>query len=710
MPSRVSSSGYASSRSQRITWTSNPARARVPASFAIRGSRPAGLFERTKTTRTAMSSQERGDLLRDLLPGRAVAEGVRPLPFRGELAADRGSDPRGVRPREDVRSDLQGLRTLRVLAQGDARHAEEATFLLESTGVRHHDRRFLLEDQHVQVARRVDASQGRQPGGPLLEPEFLQSLRGPRWDGEDDRHSRFLRGLLERLQGPRQLFLDVHVLRPVEGEEDVPTTGQAQSSEHVGLLLGDREVLDQRVDHAVPDDVDARRHVLLSKVLPRGTRRREADVRELVRDDPIHLLGQRLAEGRVPGLDVGQPPFLLLREESPRDGRVRVPVDDDEVRVLRDAGDLPHRRRDLQVRRLLLQLELLVRLPELHVPEEDTVHHEVVMLTGMHEDMFVVEAVQGLHDRGHLDDFRAGPDDRDDAAHRRRRASNRGPNLKIVPRGAQVETIITATRLRAALLVSVVTTVRNEARNIAALLDSLVVQEPPFEIIVVDSASQDATRDIVRHYERQYENVHLYIFGGTRGAGRNFGIREAKGEAVAFIDGDAIANPFLLKELREGLRRSDVVAGRTIQIGYRPFDETERVELIVQGTDVTYPSSNLAYRKSVLDEIGGFDRWFVTAEDIDLNIRAVRAGHTIAFRAGAIVYHRTRSSVYDFLRQALWNRAGRKQLTLKHRALWNRYRPGAMLRQKTNFWSLLRLNTALLGYVGYKFFGKPLPP
>src|SRR5439155_1013530 len=109
------------------------------------------------------------------------------------------------------------------------------------------------------------------------------------------------------------------------------------------------------------------------------------------------------------------------------------------------------------------------------------------------------------NDRVHLDDFRAGPDDRDDAAHRRRRASNRGPALKIVPRAAQVETIITATRLRAALLVSVVTTVRNEARNIAALLDSLIVQEPPFEINVVDSASQDATRDIVRGYERQNE-------------------------------------------------------------------------------------------------------------------------------------------------------------------------------------------------------------
>ena len=104
-----------------------------------------------------------------------------------------------------------------------------------------------------------------------------------------------------------------------------------------------------------------------------------------------------------------------------------------------------------------------------------------------------------------------------------------------------VETIITAGPIRAALLVSVVTTVRNEARNIAALLDSLAVQEPPIEVIVVDSDSEDATRDVVRTYEKRYDFVHLYVFGGTRGTGRNFGIRKARGDAVAFIDGDARA-------------------------------------------------------------------------------------------------------------------------------------------------------------------------
>src|SRR3990170_3244998 len=258
---------------------------------------------------------------------------------------------------------------------------------------------------------------------------------------------------------------------------------------------------------------------------------------------------------------------------------------------------------------------------------------------------------------------------------------------------------------RLPLLITAVTTVRNEARNIAALLDSLVTQEPPLEVIVVDAGSEDATRDIVRRYERDYDFVHMYIRGGTRGMGRNFGISKARGEAVAFIDGDAIANPFWLKEIREGLKAADVVAGRTIQIGYRPFEDLERVELVVEGSDVTHPSTNLAYRTSVLREIGGFDEWFMTAEDIDLNLRAVRASHRIVYRANAIVYHRTRDSLYSFLKQALWNGAGRKQLTLKHGGLWTHYRPFEMFRQETNFWSFLRLSAAILGYLGYKLFG-----
>jgi glycosyltransferase involved in cell wall biosynthesis len=259
--------------------------------------------------------------------------------------------------------------------------------------------------------------------------------------------------------------------------------------------------------------------------------------------------------------------------------------------------------------------------------------------------------------------------------------------------------------------ISVVITVRNEERNVAPLLDSLVIQEPPLEIVVVDAGSEDRTRDIVRSYARRYDFIRLYTRGGTRGAGRNFGVSQATGEAVAFIDGDCIASPFWLQHLRRRLREAPVVAGQTVQIGYRPWEELERVELIYAGFDITHPACNLAYRRDVFQQIGGFDEWFMTAEDIDLNLRAVRGGQRVAYEEGAIVYHRTRGRVYDFLRQAFWNGAGRKQLTLKHGQLWSHYRPEAMFRRRATFWSVVRLLVALLGYVGFKLFGRlRVPP
>lgn len=259
------------------------------------------------------------------------------------------------------------------------------------------------------------------------------------------------------------------------------------------------------------------------------------------------------------------------------------------------------------------------------------------------------------------------------------------------------------------MLLSVVTTVRNEGRNLGPLLESLVIQEPPLEVVVVDAFSMDDTRQIARRFAREYDFVRLLVRGGTRGRSRNYGVAASRGEAVVFIDGDCIASPFWLKHLRARLRAgAAVVAGQSIHIGYRPFEELERVELYYRGSDVTFPSSNLAYRRDVFDAIGGFDERFVTAEDIDLNLRAVDAGFTITYEPAAVVYHRTRGSYYDFFRQAFWNGVGRKQLTLKHGRLWSSYHPLEMVKRDHNLWSLARLSVALTGYLAYKFFGRPL--
>ncbi|MEW5760562.1 MAG: glycosyltransferase [Candidatus Thermoplasmatota archaeon] len=248
------------------------------------------------------------------------------------------------------------------------------------------------------------------------------------------------------------------------------------------------------------------------------------------------------------------------------------------------------------------------------------------------------------------------------------------------------------------MFVSIIITVRNEGYHISDLLDSLVVQEQPFEIIVIDAGSTDDTVSILERYKKEYKFIKIYHHGGTRGACRNFGAEQANGDVLAFIDGDCIANPFWLREIRKGFEKSDIVAGKTIHIGYRAFVELDRVELHSRGTDVTYPSCNLAYKKDLFHMLEGFDPTFRTAEDIDINYRAVTAGNKLEYNKNAIVYHRARSTFIGFLKQALWNGYGRKQLTLKHGSLWSNYSLEKMFKGRVTFFYLVRLAFALLGY------------
>jgi glycosyltransferase involved in cell wall biosynthesis len=246
---------------------------------------------------------------------------------------------------------------------------------------------------------------------------------------------------------------------------------------------------------------------------------------------------------------------------------------------------------------------------------------------------------------------------------------------------------------------SVVVTVKNEQRHVARLLESLLVQQPPFEVVVVDALSHDRTWEILSRYAADHPSVVRAVRRyGSRGIGRNTGVSAAKGEFVAFIDGDCFADSHWLSELRTGFRDDDVVAGKTVAVGSPQYGLLERVELFQRGNDVTYPSCNLGYRRSLFLAIAGFDPRFITAEDIDLNLRAVEQGARIRFVPTAVVYHQMRSTFVRFLYQAFWNGYGRKQLTEKHGSLWGNYRVRRLMSNQKSPTSWIRLTAALVGY------------
>ncbi len=248
-------------------------------------------------------------------------------------------------------------------------------------------------------------------------------------------------------------------------------------------------------------------------------------------------------------------------------------------------------------------------------------------------------------------------------------------------------------------LISIVTTVRNEESHLAQFLDSLLAQEGPLEIVLVDAESRDRTYEIALEYAARHPGVVRVVRRAcSRGLGRNLGAREARGAHLAFIDGDCFADSNWLRRIRDGLATAPVVAGQTINVGKPRYGQLERVELFQSGYDVTYPSCNLAYRRSLFDALGGFDPRFITAEDIDLNLRAVRSGASILYAPGAVVYHHMRTTFVRFLYQAFWNGYGRKQLTEKQGSLWGRYRVRRLISGQRGAIAWARLFAAMAGY------------
>ncbi len=245
---------------------------------------------------------------------------------------------------------------------------------------------------------------------------------------------------------------------------------------------------------------------------------------------------------------------------------------------------------------------------------------------------------------------------------------------------------------------SVVITTRNEGRNLPELFKSLISQGEKFEVILVDSQSTDNTRDVVETFKRDL-NLRFFSKLTSRGAGRNFGVQQSTSPYVLFLDGDVVASPGLIKSYLSRLKgEPDFIAGNAISIGVDRF-KLNRVKLFVSGFEITSPSANLCYRKEVFQKLGGFDETFVTAEDIDLNFRAVVSGYHGEMCEECKVLNRTRQTFTGFMKQAFWNGYGRYQLRRKNAAKWYLVSKGRPLNENRNLVNLLRLATGSLGYV-----------
>lgn len=259
--------------------------------------------------------------------------------------------------------------------------------------------------------------------------------------------------------------------------------------------------------------------------------------------------------------------------------------------------------------------------------------------------------------------------------------------------------------------VSVLIPAHNEEKNIEMTLRSVLNLEYPknlLEVIVIDDASTDKTKDIVE----RVENVTLLSNKKNMGKAHslNRAIKIASGEIIACIDADSTVDSKILKKMVGYFDEPEVACVTPALKVLKPKNFLEKIQAaeyllniflrksldMIDSIHVT-PGVFSVYRKSVLEEVGGFDEDNLT-EDMEIALRIHDAGYKIMNRLDAISYTICPSSFGSLFKQRLrWYR-GALQNTAKYRHMIFRPRYGnlGMFLLPFNFISILAVITIFM--------------
>jgi glycosyltransferase involved in cell wall biosynthesis len=204
---------------------------------------------------------------------------------------------------------------------------------------------------------------------------------------------------------------------------------------------------------------------------------------------------------------------------------------------------------------------------------------------------------------------------------------------------------------------SLIICTRNRRQQLVRCFASLqhLTFERPWELIIVDNGSTDATPNVVEEFIEAGSFPIRYVLEPKAGLGnaRNAGVTAATSEILAFTDDDCYPAPDFLSRVWSAFRDPTVgyITGRILL--HDPADlpvatNESTAPLTIRGKSFVNPGgvqgANMAFRRDVLADIGGFDPLFGTgsffpAEDLDAAGRASANGWEGQYRPDVVVNH-----------------------------------------------------------------------
>lgn len=199
-----------------------------------------------------------------------------------------------------------------------------------------------------------------------------------------------------------------------------------------------------------------------------------------------------------------------------------------------------------------------------------------------------------------------------------------------------------------------------------AAIDSVLAQDfPEFELILVDNRSTDRTKAIAE--ERLGDPRLKYVYESQLGlsAARNRGLKEAKGNVLAYLDDDAEASPGWLQAIYEAYKSNEklgIAGGRTHLIWPSGMSRPHWLSRDASGVlglydfgdeplSITSPNrgpigANYSIRREVLEAIGGFNvnlgrvgKNLVSNEELVMTEKALKLGWLVMYLPDAVAGH-----------------------------------------------------------------------
>lgn len=232
---------------------------------------------------------------------------------------------------------------------------------------------------------------------------------------------------------------------------------------------------------------------------------------------------------------------------------------------------------------------------------------------------------------------------------------------------------------------SIVVVSYNNADLTRQCIESIVARTtyPNYEVIIVDNASQDETRDMLRSMQRQFPGLKLKLIINDQNRGfaaaNNQGIAQAEGKYVVLLNNDTVVTNDWLEAMLRHLQNNDIglVGPVTNSVGneakiavdyanieqMHEFAARHTVENVGRHFDISVLAMFcVAMRREVFDEIGELDEAFGIGmfEDDDYCRRIQSAGYRTVCAEDSFVHHYGQASFKKLIEsgeyQVIWDR------------------------------------------------------